>query len=93
MPFLSAESFLRELDELSPLDLSSPYHYIHSSFFVYHCDNNYVYIHVNKFGDRNRTINGPYKFPQTSAMESFRNLYKNDVDFAALALQSRDFAK
>ncbi|KAJ5176572.1 RNA N6-adenosine-methyltransferase METTL16 [Penicillium canariense] len=26
-------------------------------------------------------------------MESARNLYKNDVDFAALALQSRDFAK
>ena len=26
-------------------------------------------------------------------MESARSLYKNDVDFAALALQSRDFAK
>ncbi|KAJ5470687.1 hypothetical protein N7530_008044 [Penicillium desertorum] len=26
-------------------------------------------------------------------MESARNLYKNDIDFAALALQSRDFAK
>ncbi|KAJ5845278.1 hypothetical protein N7534_008947, partial [Penicillium rubens] len=27
------------------------------------------------------------------AMESARSLYKNDIDFAALALQSRDFAK
>jgi hypothetical protein len=27
------------------------------------------------------------------AMEPARNLYKNDIDFAALALQSRDFAK
>jgi hypothetical protein len=26
-------------------------------------------------------------------MESARSLYKNDIDFAALALQSRDFAK
>jgi 23S rRNA (adenine1618-N6)-methyltransferase len=26
-------------------------------------------------------------------MEPARNLYKNDIDFAALALQSRDFAK
>lgn len=26
-------------------------------------------------------------------MQSARNLYKNDVDFAALALQSPDFAK
>jgi 23S rRNA (adenine1618-N6)-methyltransferase len=26
-------------------------------------------------------------------MERARSLYKNDIDFAALALQSRDFAK
>lgn len=29
----------------------------------------------------------------TSDMASFRDLYKNDVDFEALALQSKEFAK
>jgi 23S rRNA (adenine1618-N6)-methyltransferase len=29
----------------------------------------------------------------TLKMENARSLYKNDVDFAALALQSRDFAE
>jgi hypothetical protein len=31
--------------------------------------------------------------PDISTMASFRDLYKNDVDFAALSLQSKDFAQ